>query len=96
MFSSVLAWVADGCHCVHGRSWLAVRSMLRGTGADGEALRSLEGSLLAALLLALQRVPPLLGPNGAPRSEARAALRAGLTQVRCGGCVGLGLWELGC
>lgn len=48
--------------------------------AEGELLEELEGSLLAALLLALQRLLPLF--NGAPRSEPRAALRTALAQVR--------------
>ena len=63
------------------RAWLSLRAMLRGLGAD--ARTALEGNLLSALLLALQRVPPLLAPTSgaAARSETRAALRAALTQV---------------
>jgi hypothetical protein len=70
-------------HARMRRAWLSLRAMLRGLGADARS--SLEGNLLAALLLALQRVPPLLkaGSGAAARSEARAALRAALTQVPC-------------
>ena len=67
--------------CMLHRSWLAARSMLR--GARGGAVRALEDSLLAALLLGLQRVPPLRGSAGGNAARAaRATLRGSLTQAR--------------
>ena len=68
--------------CVaHGRTWLTGRGALAGArGADRALLGDLEGSLLAALLLALQRLAPLL--TGTARNEPRAALRTALAQVR--------------
>ncbi|BDA41474.1 probable Nucleoporin NUP188 homolog at N-terminal half [Coccomyxa sp. Obi] len=72
--SSDLSICADLLHIC--RAWLSGRGVLR---AEGELLEELEGSVLAALLLALQRLPPLL--NGAPRSEPRAALRTALAQA---------------
>ncbi len=71
------------CSVRSARSWLTGRGALAAARCTDRALlEDLEGSLLAALLLALQRLPPLL--NGAARSEPRAALRTALAQVQPG------------